>query len=374
MLTNAAIPRSRPLAARFAHAHTNSTMRRHLPVLTSMLLLRLVTILLAPQATHADELKLKDGSKISGTIVGFEENSFKIKTSYGFAIVQKDQVVSISMSDGPKAAAEHSAEPATEKSAPAEKATSMTTPKSESLKPIAPPLPAMAGSDPEPTAKTVPSSPAPPPTPAPAKVATKTPAAPASSPIAKTTPVGTPKTATATPSPAPSAAAANAAPPKPPAPEPIREAVKGNVYTNETYRFHMYKPPDWDVIATAPAVLPGAITAMGTGDDTTYFLIGQEPAGKSLATDMDTTEKRLRDVMVNFRALDQKQITVSGATATAHRFRGSVDQHDWSGVVVLVARGQKLFTIFGMTRADNDLVQIQENVIARAISSLQFMD
>jgi len=27
-----------------------------------------------------------------------------------------------------------------------------------------------------------------------------------------------------------------------------------------------------------------------------------------------------------------------------------------------------------MTRADNDLVQIQENVIARAISSLQFTE
>ena len=59
---------------------------------------------------------------------------------------------------------------------------------------------------------------------------------------------------------------------------------------------------------------------------------------------------------------------------TEHRFRGSVDQHDWSGVVVLVPRGPKLYTIFGMTRADNDLVQIQENVIARAISSLQFAE
>jgi hypothetical protein len=371
-LTKAAILRSRPLAARFARVHTNSTMRGHLPVLTSMLLLPLGAILLAPPVTRADDIKLKDGSKISGTIVGFEENSFKIKTSYGFAIVQKDQVVSISMSDAPKAAAEKSAEPATEKSAPAEKAAAIATPKSESLKPIAPPLPAMSGSEPEPTAKTVPSSPAPTTASGSAKVAAKSPAAPA--PVAKATPVSTPKAATATPSPAASASTATAAPPKPPEPEPIREAVKGNIYTNETYRFHMYKPPDWDVIATAPAVLPGAITAMGTGDDTTYFLIGQEPAGKSLATDMDTTEKRLRDVMVNFRALDQKQITVSGATATAHRFRGSVDQHDWSGVVVLVARGQKLFTIFGMTRADNDLVQIQENVIARAISSLQFTD
>jgi peptide methionine sulfoxide reductase MsrB len=78
--------------------------------------------------------------------------------------------------------------------------------------------------------------------------------------------------------------------------------------------------------------------------------------------------------MANFRELDDKQIMVSGTAATEHRFRGSVDQHDWSGVVVLVPRGEKLFTIFGMTRADNDLVQIQENVIARAISSLQFTE
>lgn len=374
MLTKAAIPRSRPLAARFDRAHTNSIMRGHLPVLISMLLLPLGAVLLAPPATRADDIKLKDGSKISGTIVGFEENSFKIKTSYGFAIVQKDQVVSISMSDAPKAAADKSAEPATEKSATSEKAAATATPKSESLKPIAPPLPAMSGGEPETSAKAAPSSPASMPTSASVKVATKAPAAPAPAPVAKSTPVSASKTVAAAPSVAASVPSANVAPPKPPEPEPIREAVKGNVYTNETYRFHMYKPPDWDVIATAPAVLPGAITAMGTGDDTTYFLIGQEPAGKSLATDMDTTEKRLRDVMVNFRALDQKQITVSGATATAHRFRGSVDQHDWSGVVVLVARGQKLFTIFGMTRADNDLVQIQENVIARAISSLQFTD
>jgi hypothetical protein len=39
---------------------------------------------------------------------------------------------------------------------------------------------------------------------------------------------------------------------------------------------------------------------------------------------------------------------------------------------VLVPHGSQLFTIFGMTIADTDLVQIQENVIARAISSLQF--
>jgi hypothetical protein len=318
--------------------------------------------LLAPLALRADDIKLKDGTKISGTIVGFEENSFKVKTSFGFAIVQKDQVVSISMSDAPKVASEKSAEPAAEKSPAPQPAKEPAKKDAVKSAAAAQPLPAMSGSDSDPAAKIQPVvNAAPAPTPAP--VATKTTAKAVPAPPAPAV-----KSVNAS-----AASASNSTPaPVPAAPEPIKEAVIGNVYTNETYRFHMYKPPDWDVIATAPKVLPGAITAMGTGDDMTYLLIGQEPAGKSLSTDMDTTEKRLRDVMVNFRALDDKQITVSGASATEHRFRGSVDQHDWSGVVVLVPRGEKLFTIFGMTRADNDLVQIQENVIARAISSLQF--
>jgi hypothetical protein len=358
MLTNPATPRRQRLLHRMREAILVYMKREFSLLGTAALFLPLCAItsavLLAPRAMHADDLKLKDGSTISGTIVGYEEKSFKVKTSYGFAVVQKDQVVSISISTGATDPAEKSAEPAAEKSAPAPKS------KSESVKTAAPPpLPAMAGAQLEATAKSEPvAKPAPPPPPA-TKVAASPSPAPVAPPVAKA---------------APPAVVPVSAPPKSPAPEPIREAVNGNVYTNETYRFHMYKPPDWDVIATAPAVLPGAITAMGTGDDTTYLLIGQEPIGKSMATDMDTTERRLRDVMVDFRALDEKQITVSGMPATEHRFRGKVDEHDWSGVVVLVSRGARLYTIFGMTRADNDLVQIQENVIARAISSLQFTD
>ena len=279
------------------------------------------------RSAKADNLKLKDGSQISGTIVGFEENSFKVKTSYGYAVVQKDQVVSISMSDAPKTAADAKPEAAAEK------------------------------------------------TPAPAKPAAISAAAPVAPIVKKVAPAAAPvPPVVAAATPAPSVPMASAPALKPPGPEPIRETVTGNTYTNETYRFRMYKPPTWEVIAAAPAVLPGAITAMGTSDDRTYLLIGQEPAGKSLATDMDSTERRLREVMENFRPLGEAHITVSGTAATEHRFRGSVAQHDWSGVVVLVPRGQKLYTIFGMTRADNDLVQIQENVIARAISSLEFTE
>ena len=303
-------------------------------------------IVLAPRTARGDEIKLKDGTKITGTIVGFEENSFKVKTSYGFAEIQKDQVVSISISDAAKKTdAEKKPEPAAEKSA-------------------APGKPAKT----EASAETTPEKP--PTSTKPAKAESKTASSAAPAPIVTQPPTKT----TPAPTPAPvTVAAAAPPPPKPAAPEPMREEVNGNTYTNDTFGFQMYKPPDWQVIAGARALLPGTITAMGTEDETTYLLIGQETAGKSLASDMDAADHRLRDIMENFRPLGETHINVSGMPVVERRFRGSVDKHDWSGVVVFIPRGTQLYTIFGMTYADTDLVQIQENVIHRAISSLTFI-
>jgi hypothetical protein len=257
--------------------------------------------------TRADDFKLKDGSKISGTIVGFDDSSFKVQTSYGFALVKKDQVVSISMSD-PSKAAERKPDPAGDAR----------------------------------------------------KDASPTPAAAATAPAA-------PLAMASTAAPAPPAP-----PPPPPVPEPIRENVNGNVYTNETYGFQLYKPPSWQVIAGAQTLLPGAIAAMGNLDQTTYLLIGKEPAGRTVASDIDATDRRLRGMLENFRPQGETKVSVSGTQAVEQKFRGSVDQKDWSGTVVFVSRGGQLYTIFGMTLADTDLVQIQENVISRTISSLQF--
>jgi len=266
-------------------------------------------------AVRPDDLKLKDGSKISGSIVGFDDNSFKVQTSYGFALVRKDQVVSITVSDATKSNAEKQAKSGAEASSGAAATTAKTS------------------------ASPTPTEPA------------TTVSAPASASVAPATPI---------------------APPTPAPPPPIREEVDGSMYVNETYRFRMYKPPDWDVIAGARSIMPGAIAAMGTGDQTTYLLIGEAPVGKSLASDIDATNQRLRTVMENFRPLGESRMNVSGIQAVERRFRGSVDQKDWSGTVVFLPHGNDLYTIFGMTLAESDLVQIQENVIAKAISSLQF--
>jgi hypothetical protein len=305
--------------------------------------------LFSAAGAHADEIKLKDGTKIVGTIVGFEDNSFKVKTSYGFAVVQKDQVVSIVVSDGAKKAdtvAKPNAATPTAAAAASSAPPPVKTDKTEH-----------AAATPAPKASDANSA---------ANVIVEYPHTDTPTPSAKSDAPATPK------SDSQAAVATVAAPPKPAAPEPMHEEVSGNTYTNDTYGFRMYKPPTWKVIEGARKILPGAITAMGTDDQTTYLLIGQETGGKSLASVMDVADKRLHDVMENFRPLDEKRVTISGVTAVERRFRGSVDQKDWSGVVAYIPRGASVYTIFGMTLADTDLVQIQENVISRAITSLQF--
>ena len=309
----------------------------------------LATLVMAsPCATYADELKLKDGTKIVGTIVGFEENSFKVKTNYGFAVVQKDQVLSISITESAKKPdAEKKSEPSAAKPAPA--AAAVNSYKKSNTTPSTPPNPAPAADSTTSDPKTAAANPPPAPTAASATAKPVTPAA----------------TSAAAPAPPP-------APPKPAPPESMRERVTGNLYANETYGFQMYKPPTWQLVEGARSVLPGAITALGTSDQTTYLLIGRQPIEKSFASDIDATDRHLRSTLDNFRALGEKKIVVSGEPAVEKRFRVSVDQHDWSGVAVFLQHDAHLYTIFGMTSADSDLVQIQENVISRAISSLQF--
>ena len=108
-------------------------MNRRLILASSLSLLGIAMFV---AALRADEIKLKDGTKITGTIVGFEENSFKVKTSYGFAVVQKDQVVSIIVSDTSKKTAA-----ATDKTVPENSATPTAKPVKTDVASTATPAP-----------------------------------------------------------------------------------------------------------------------------------------------------------------------------------------------------------------------------------------
>jgi hypothetical protein len=282
--------------------------------------LALLVVLLSGAAARADEIRLKDGTKISGTIVGFENGAFRVETSYGFALIEKDKVADINIIAAKK-------EP---------------EPKAKSNAPTAPPavVPAVAkeaalpaGASPEanapPKAKTV---------------AVAPPAPPAPPPI----------------------------PPPPPEPPVIRDEIRGNLYVNLTYGFQMYKPPSWGPIPEARKALPDAVAALGTFDQTTLLVVGREQAKDSLNAHAAATGKALSGVYENYRLISTRQATVAGLPAVEQRSRGTADGHDWSVVLVTFVHGNDAFTLLGMTWADSDLIQVQENVISKTVNSLTF--
>lgn len=291
-------------------------------------------------AGRADEIRLKDGSKIVGTIVGFQGDSFKVQTSYGFAMVRKDSIAAIIPGESQKPAAAKPAANGAPRPAPAKPAEARPA----------------AASRPAPARKMGPMKP----------------------PIVPVRPV--PKAAAAPaviPAPAPLravAAEAKSGKPAPPAaePVPVRELVRGNQYINQTYGFQMYRPPDWDPIAGARRALPNAVAALGTYDQQTLLVIGRSPANEPLQKQAAATARGLQEIYDNYRPLSSGHTTISGLPAIEQHFRGLAEDHDWWVAAVTVKRGQDMFTILGMTYADSDLIQIQENVIARVIASLQF--
>ena len=314
-------------------------------------------------AGRADEIRLKDGKKLYGVIVAYEDNMFKVKTDYGYVLVEKDKIASIVPSTPASEAAKSDKAPVAKKEPPKDGA-----PKTE---------PAVASST-EGTAATTNAS-ARSADPAPGKREKTTgkitdaavkPEVPSSTKTNAVAPaIGAP---TATSAPALAAVGAQPEAPKEPEPPAIREDVQGNVYTNYTHGFKMYKAPSWTLIEDARKALPNAVVALGTLNQSTLLVIGQEESKAPLEPAAATVEKRLSEIYDNYRRISQQKTVVGGLPAVEYHYRGMADGHDWSGTLVVISRGTDVFTVLGMTYADNDLIQIQENVISRSIASLDF--
>src|SRR6266852_5065067 len=85
-------------------------------------------------------------------------------------------------------------------------------------------------------------------------------------------------------------AAAQPAPPKEPPVPAIREDVLGNLYTNYTHGFRMYKAPSWQLIDDARNALPNAIVAMGTSSESSLMVVGREKTKEPLEAAAVTVE------------------------------------------------------------------------------------
>ncbi len=306
---------------------------------------------------RADEIRLKGGRKLYGVIVAYEDNMLKVKTDFGYELIEKDKIESIIPST-----------PAGKTDAPAGTKKSATPPKTDSGAPAPQTEPAVAKPTDAGTAATNTG----------AKTASPSPAEKADKASPKITnaavnaaPLGIKGSPAATAT-APAASSAPPAPPKEPEIPANREEIQGNLYTNYTHGFRMYKAPSWSLIEEASGALPKAIVAMGTSNESTLMVVGEEKTKEPLDTAAAAVEKRLQDVYVNYQRLAQRKTAIGGLPAVEYQYRGKADDHDWSGKLVVIARGKDMFTVLAMTYADSDLIQIQENVISRAIASLDF--
>ena len=134
----------------------------------------------------------------------------------------------------------------------------------------------------------------------------------------------------------------------------------------------MYKPPSWDLIPGARKALPDAVAALGTSDQTTLLVIGTARTKDSLDAHAAATGKALGSVYDNYRLISSRRVSIAGFPAVEQRSRGTADGRDWSVLLVTFMKGNDAFTLLGMTWADSDLIQVQENVIAKAVNSLTF--
>jgi hypothetical protein len=319
-------------------------------------------------SARGDEIRLKSGRKLYGVIVGYEDDMFKVKTDDGYELVKKDKIESIipspptgkseSAPGAKKDAAQHPTKPAGESQPQMEEAVASSSEAS-----------ATAGNASTKTASSSPAGKAEKATPKITNVAVRpdlpisTAVSNVAAPAIKASPAATTAALAPTTSPVP---------PKEPEVPANKEEIQGNLYTNYTHGFRMYKAPSWNLIEEARGALPNAIVAMGTFNESTLLVVGEEKTKEPLDAAAAAVERRLHDVYANYQRLSERKSVVGGMPAVEYKYRGKADDHDWSGKLVVVARGKDMFTVLAMTYADSDLIQIQENVIARTIASLDF--
>jgi hypothetical protein len=274
----------------------------------------------------AEEITLKDGQKIVGTIVGYEKDMFRVETDYGIALVRKDKVASIQVTKP------ESTNPPT----PARPATNNIGAK-----------PARAATVPEPAPAPVPPPPTPakPPAPAPVVVAPPKPPAPPPPPVSHPLDV--------------------------PMPAHLQEHVDGTTYFSDTFQFSMFKPPDWKIYEGVPKETGSGIMAMGTEDEQTLLIVDRQVWSGTPKLTSDQVEAKLRQTYEEYQRISEESVECDGQTATRRSFTGVLDGAEWHGVAVHVIHGNTVFGIIGLTSAET--FQFQEAIFNKVIRTFHFL-
>ena len=282
------------------------------------LLFLLLLGVVAAAPARGEEITLDNGQKIVGKVVGFENGMFKVETEFGYALVRRDRVLSITFPPG------------SSKEAAAEQA-------GESGKSSAPAISGSSASAPRPA---------------------ETPAASTSS-----KPIG----AVAPPKPAPPPVSR---PLDVPLPAKIEEHLEGFNYVNDTFQFAMYKPPGWKIHEGVSRETGRAIVAIGSEDERTLLFVDRQVWSGKPDLKSDATQANLRRTYEDYQLLDQSTLQVDGRPAVRRDFTGVLDGAEWHGVSVHLAQGNAAFGIIGLT--SSELFQFQQAVLNKIIRSFHF--
>lgn len=266
-------------------------------------------VLAAVGGLRAEEITLKDGKKIAGTVVGFENGMFRVETDFGFALIKRETVKSISFGAG-------------ESKNPAAKAASRAVVERSNAQ-AAPSVPS------SPPAVAVEPAPKPPPAP------------PVSRPLDE------------------------------PLPTEIRERMEGNTYINETFQFSFYKPPGWKVHENAARETGRAIVALGPEDEHTVLFAERQVWSGAPNLKADTTDANLRSTYHDYKLLSETSVEADGHPALRREFSGVLDGAEWRGISLRVAQGNTVFGLVGLTSAEN--LQFQQAVLNKIIASFRFL-
>ncbi len=284
----------------------------------------------------ADQLILKSGEKVVGTIVGFENGMFRVETDFGIALVRRDKVASIQISDsinGPT-------QPASSKSPPAESPVQKVKQEPRPAPASPPPVPLIQRVKQEPRPETASAAPrvpkpeaAPPPRPA-------KPPAPVSRPLDE------------------------------PLPAHLQEHVEGTTFFSDTFHFSMFKPPDWKIYEGVPRETGSGIMAMGTENEQTLLIVDRQVWSGPPDLKADQVMAKLRQNYQDFQRLSEETVECDGHPAMRRTFTGVLDGAEWHGIALHVVKGNTVFGIIGLTSAE--LFEFQQAVLNKIVKSFHF--
>ncbi|MBI4461862.1 MAG: hypothetical protein HY653_03055 [Acidobacteria bacterium] len=256
----------------------------------------------------AEQFHLVDGRKVDGHIIGFERNGFKVETEAGVVVIYRDQIRRIVFYSG-------------------------TGP--QTLEPGQTPV---RGSTRAPTGS-------PPPAP---EVGGRAAVA------------ATPRLPADVPRPVP-----------PPKPERMVEDVTATSYTNESFGFRFYKPPSWRSFPGLVKPDNPLLAALGTPDEKTLLLVGQEIYEGDLVTYTQLAEDSLRELYPDYRKREERFTRFAGFPALERHFTGSAEGHYWTGLAIYFAHGDSYYTFLGVS-AEGETLDFQQSLLRKIVNTVEF--